>query len=161
MATITVTHRDIFIDLRKYLIELFKCDVAQGYQNGVPIPKNGIVMHALFERDLDYTANYYNHGSSEITAQRSVELTIQIDFYGVDADSRARVMANLWQSSYTTERLKKCQPLYSEQTKKNVLVNEANQYENRVMLEIKLQYNPETTYSIDNSDSFSIDINSI
>ncbi|MBC8949372.1 hypothetical protein [Xenorhabdus sp. TS4] len=161
MATITVTHRDIFIELRKYLIELFQCDVVQGYQNGVPAPKNGIVMHVLFERDIDYIANYYHHESSEITAQRSVELTIQLDFYGVDADSRARVVANLWQSSYTTARLKKCQPLYSDQPKKNVLVNEANQYENRVMLEIKLQYNPEITYSIDSTDKFSIDINSI
>ncbi|WP_258086952.1 phage neck terminator protein [Xenorhabdus bovienii] len=161
MATITVTHRDIFIELRKYLIELFQCDVVQGYQNGVPVPKNGIVMHVLFERDIDYIANYYHHESSEITAQRSVELTIQLDFYGVDADSRARVVANLWQSSYTTARLNKCQPLYSEQPKKNVLVNEAAQYENRVMLEIKLQYNPEITYSIDSTDKFSIDINTI
>ncbi|MDE1479974.1 hypothetical protein KKJ01_17550 [Xenorhabdus bovienii] len=161
MATITVTHRDIFIELRRLLVELFQCDVVQGYQNGVPVPQNGIVMHVLFERDIDYIANYYHHESSEITAQRSVELTIQLDFYGVDADSRARVVANLWQSSYTTARLKKCQPLYSEQPKKNVLVNEAAQYENRVMLEIKLQYNPEITYSVDSTDKFSIDINTL
>ncbi|WP_086953569.1 phage neck terminator protein [Xenorhabdus innexi] len=161
MATITVTHEDIFTEVRKYLIKLFSCEVMQGYQNDVPAPENGIIMHALFERDLDYTANYYHHEASTITAQRSVELTMQLDFYGDEADSRARIAANLWQSPYTTARLKKCQPLYSESPRKMVLVNEANQYENRVMLEIKLQYNPETTYSVDSTDSFSLDLNSI
>ncbi|REF28686.1 hypothetical protein BDD26_3636 [Xenorhabdus cabanillasii] len=161
MATITVSHDDLFGDVREYLTGLFHCDVVQGYQNNVPNPENGIVMHVLFERDIDYITNYYHHGSSTITAQRSVELTMQLDFYGDETDSRARVVANLWQSSYTTARLKHCQPLYSNQPRKNVLVNEANQYENRVMLEIKLQYNPEITYSIESTDSVSIDINSI
>ncbi|WP_340611890.1 phage neck terminator protein [Xenorhabdus bharatensis] len=161
MATITVTHGDIFTEVRKYLIALFSCDVMQGYQNDVPVPESGIVMHVLFERDIDYTANYYHHEASAITAQRSVELSMQLDFYGEEADSRARVVANLWQSSYTTARLEKCQPLYSEAPRKMVLVNEANQYENRVMLEVKLQYNPEITYSVDNTDSFSLDLNSI
>ncbi|BET96532.1 phage neck terminator protein [Xenorhabdus taiwanensis] len=161
MATITTTHDDLFSEVRKYLIELFQCDVVQGYQNDVPVPDSGIVMHVLFERDLDYIINYYHHESSTITAQRSVELAMQLDFYGDDADSRARVVANLWQSSYTTARLKKCQPLHSEQPRKMVLLNEANQYENRVLLEIRLQYNPETTYSVDSTDSFSIDLNVI
>ncbi|WP_446471158.1 phage neck terminator protein [Xenorhabdus stockiae] len=161
MATITVTHDDIFTEVRKYLIALFSCEVMQGYQNDVPVPESSIVMHVLFERDIDYTANYYHHEVSTITAQRSVELSMQLDFYGEEADSRARVVANLWQSSYTTARLKKCQPLYCEAPRKMVLVNEANQYENRVMLEMKLQYNPEITYSVDNTDSFSLDLNSI
>ncbi|MEQ1964328.1 hypothetical protein ABLB69_14405 [Xenorhabdus khoisanae] len=162
MATvITVTHDNLFAEVRQYLIALLSCDVIQGYQNDVPAPDNGVVMHVLFERDIDYIANYYHHESSEITAQRSVELTMQLDFYGDEADSRARVVANLWQSSYTTARLKKCQPLYSEQPRKMVLVNEANQYENRVMLEIKLQYNPEISYSVESTDSFSIDLNAI
>ncbi|WP_426577096.1 phage neck terminator protein [Xenorhabdus stockiae] len=161
MATITVTHRELFNEIRQYLIALFQCEVVVGYINDSPAPIDGIVMHVLFERDIDYTANYYHHEASTITAQRSVELTMQLDFYGEEADSRARGVANLWQSSYTTARLEKCQPLYSEAPRKMVLVNEANQYENRVVLEVKLQYNPEITYSVDNTDSFSLDLNSI
>jgi hypothetical protein len=161
MATITVTHGDLFLEVREYLIELFQCEVVQGFNNDVPAPIDGIVLHVLFERDLDYTANYYHPETSDMTAQRSVELTMQLDFYGNEADSRARVVANLWQSGYTTERLKKCQPLYNESPRKNVFVNEANRYENRVMLDVKLQYNPEFTYSISNTNSFSIDTQSI
>lgn len=156
MATISVTERDIFIELHRYLTELFSCPVAQGYQNNVPIPENGIVMHMLLERDLDYTADYWNPADEQMTAQRSVEATFQLDFYGVEANSRARVVANLWKSSYTTDRMTKCQPLDNGQPRKDVLVNQANQYENRMMLDITLQYNPETSYHVDSVDEISI-----
>ena len=156
MATISVTERDIFIELRRYLTGLFNCPVAQGYQNNVPAPENGIVMHMLFERDLDYTADYWNPADEQMTAQRSVEAAFQLDFYGAEANSRARVVANLWKSSYTTDRMTKCQPLDNGQPRKDVLVNQANQYENRMMLDITLQYNPETSYHVDSVDEISI-----
>ncbi len=156
MATISVTERDIFIELRRYLTELFSCPVAQGYQNNVPIPENGIVMHMLLEDDIDYTSEYWNPADEQMTAQRSVEATFQLDFYGAEANSRARVVANLWKSSYTTDRMTKCQPLDNAQPRKDVLVNQANQYENRMMLEITLQYNPETSYHVDSVDEISI-----
>ncbi|CAM8273227.1 hypothetical protein Q4S26_00380 [Morganella morganii] len=156
MATISVTERDIFIELRRYLTELFSCPVAQGYQNNIPIPENGIVMHMMFERDLDYTADYWNPADEQMTAQRSVEATFQLDFYGAEANSRARVVANLWKSSYTTDRMAKCQPLDNGQPRKDVLVNQANQYENRMMLDVTLQYNPETSYHVDSVDEISI-----
>lgn len=156
MATISVTERDIFIELRRYLTELFSCHVVQGYQNNVPIPENGIVMHMLFERDLDYTADYWRPADEQMTAQRSVEATFQLDFYGAEANNRARVVANLWKSSYTTDRMTRCQPLDNGQPRKDVLVNQANQYENRMMLEITLQYNPETSYHVDSVDEISI-----
>lgn len=156
MATISVTEDDIFGELRKYLTELFSCPVVQGYQNDVPIPENGIVMHMLFERDLDYTSEYWEAPTEEMTAQRSVEATFQLDFYGAEANSRSRVVANLWKSSYTTDRLTKCQPLDSGNPRKDELVNQANQYENRMMLEVTLQYNPETSYHVDSVDEISI-----
>ncbi|MGJ3354642.1 phage neck terminator protein [Providencia sp. Je.9.19] len=160
-ATISVTERDIFSELRPYLIELFECPVVVGYQNNVALPKDCIVMHMLFERNIDYTANYWDGDTSEITAQNSVEATFQLDFYGSEANSRARVVANLWRSSYTTAKLKKCQPLYCGEPRKNILVNESNQYENRMMLDIKLQYNPETSYQVDSVDSISIETTNI
>ncbi|WP_272694392.1 phage neck terminator protein [Providencia sp. PROV036] len=160
-ATISVTQDDLFLDLWGYLTELFECPVIEGYQNNEPLPKDCIVMHMLFERNIDYTANYWDGDSSEITAQNSVEATFQLDFYGQEANSRSRVVANIWRSSYTTAKLKKCQPLYCGEPRKNILVNESNQYENRVMLDIKLQYNPETSYQVDSVDSISIETTNI
>lgn len=156
MATISVTEDDIFGELSRYLHELFQCRIVRGYENDSPVPKDGIVMHMLFERDLDYTADYWNPADEQMTAQRSVEATFQLDFYGAEANSRARVVANLWKSSYTTDRMTKCQPLDNGQPRKDVLVNQANQYENRMMLDITLQYNPETSYHVDSVDEISI-----
>lgn len=155
-ATISITEDDLFIDLWTYLTELFECPVIRGYENNNPLPDDCIVMHMLFERDLDYTANYWDPSVEEITAQRSVAATFQLDFYGTEANNRARVVANLWKSSYTTDRMTKCQPLDSGQPRKDILVNESNQYENRMMLEITLQYNPETSYHVDGVDEISI-----
>ncbi|WP_337137026.1 LIC_12616 family protein [Morganella morganii] len=156
MATISVTEDDIFGELSRYLHELFQCRIVRGYENDSPVPKDGIVMHMLFERDLDYTADYWSPADEQMTAQRSVEATFQLDFYGAEANSRARVVANLWKSSYTTDRMTKCQPLDNGQPRKDVLVNQANQYENRMMLDVTLQYNPETSYHVDSVDEISI-----
>ncbi|MEY0016016.1 hypothetical protein AB7W42_14885 [Providencia rettgeri] len=160
-ATISVTERDIFSELRPYLIELFECPVVVGYQNNAPLPKDGIVMFKLFTKNLDQTSNYWDSEKSEITAQTSIEGTFQLDFYGAEADSRADTVSILWRSPYTTARMKKIQPLYSGEPRKNNLVNESNQYENRVMLDIKLQYNPETSYQVDSVDSISIETTNI
>ncbi|WP_260291624.1 phage neck terminator protein [Proteus vulgaris] len=156
MATISITEDDLFLELWTYLTDLFSCPVVRGYENNVPVPKDGIVMHMLYERDLDYTADYWEAPTEEVTAQRSVEATFQFDFYGEEANNRSRVVANLWKSSYTTDRLKKCKPLDSGSPKKNVLVNEANQYENRMMLDVTLQYNPEVSYHTDGVNRVSI-----
>ncbi|MEY0837376.1 hypothetical protein AB7238_14205 [Providencia alcalifaciens] len=160
-ATISVTERDIFSELRPYLIELFECPVVVGYQNNVALPKDCIVMFKLFTKNLDQTSNYWDAETSEITAQTSIEGTFQLDFYGTEADSRADTVSILWRSPYTTARMKKIQPLYSGEPRKNILVNESNQYENRVMLDIKLQYNPETSYQVDSVDSISIETTNI
>lgn len=156
MATISVTEGDILDELRAYLTELFSCPVVRGYANDSPPPVDGIVMHMLLEGDIDYTSEYWNPADEQMTAQRSVEATFQLDFYGAEANGRARVVANLWKSSYTTDRMTKCQPLDNGQPRKDVLVNQANQYENRMMLEITLQYNPETSYHVDSVDEISI-----
>lgn len=155
-AAISVTERDIFVELRQYLTELFSCPVVVGYQNNVAVPVNGIVMFKLFTKNLDYTSDYWNPSTEEMTAQSSVEATFQLDFYGEEADARADKVSVLWRSPYTTSRMTKCQPLYCGEPRKNILVNESNQYENRMMLEVKLQYNPETTYHVDGVDEISI-----
>lgn len=160
-ATISITEDDLFVDLWGYLVALFGCPVIRGYENNSPLPDDCIVMHMLFERDLDYPSEYWESAVEKITTQRSVVATFQLDFYGVEANNRSRVVANLWKSSYTTERLVKCQPLESGQPRKDILINESNQYENRMMLEITLQYNPETSYHVDGVNEISITTSNI
>lgn len=142
----TVNHDDIYEEVRAYLLGLFLCPpetVIKGYQNGSPLPQNAVVMTILFEHSLDVSANYYDPLLDITTVQQSVEVTMQLDFYGGDAGSRARKLSNLWKNHYTANALTKCQPLYSKDPQRMPIVNEQSNYEDRWSVDVLLQYNPE------------------
>ncbi|AOA59926.1 phage neck terminator protein [Acinetobacter larvae] len=136
-------HNAIYKEVRSYLIGLFSCEVIKGYQNDSPLPQNGVVMTIISERDTDQAASYYQEEEGTAYVQNSVEVMLQLDFYGDWAASRARQIANFWRSEYTTSALNTCQPLYSKQPVRLPFVNEQNQNEQRWLLEVYLQYNPE------------------
>ncbi len=141
----TVNHDDIYTEVRAYLLGLFSCDpetVIHGYQEE-GLPQNAIVMTILFEHSLDVSANYYDPLLDKTTVQQSVEITMQLDFYGDEAGSRARKLSTLWKNHYTTAALTKCQPLYSKDPQRMPIVNEQSNYEDRWSVDVLLQYNPE------------------
>lgn len=140
-------NEDIYTEIRDYLIELFDCDVLQARNNNSPLPQDCITMLIQFEKDLDMTSTYFDGATSKSQAQTSVEMIMQLDFWGGKAGAKARQTSTLWRSIYTTERLKKCQPLYANNPKNLQYVNEKMDYEERYMLEIALQYNPFYTYN--------------
>lgn len=145
----TVTHEDIYKEVRAYLLGLFSCPpetVIEGYQNDSPLPENAVVMTILFEAAFDVSSNYYDEINEIATVQQSVEATMQIDFYGAEASSRARKISNLWKNHYSTARFTVCQPLYSKDPRRMVLVNEKSIYEDRWSVDVLLQYNPEFEY---------------
>lgn len=142
----TVTHSDIYKEVRAYLLGLFLCPpgtVIKGYQNNSPLPENAVVMTILFEHALDVSSNYYDFDNEKTAVQQSIEVTMQIDFYGNSAGDRARKLSTLWKNTYTTGALMKCQPLYSKDLQQITFINEKSQYEPRWMVEVALQYNPE------------------
>jgi hypothetical protein len=145
-AMATVTHNQIYREVRAYLLGLFSCppsSVIQGYQNDAPLPNNAIVMTILFEHSLDVAANYYEPVEDKAVVQQSVEITMQIDFYGEESGDRARKLCNLWKNHYTTARLSSCQPLCAKDPMQMTFINEQSRYEQRWMVELTLQYNPE------------------
>ena len=142
----TVTHTDIYREIKAYLTGLFSCPseiINQGYQNGVSLPENAVVMTILYERNIDVSTNYYDISTGTTTVQQSVEVTMQVDFYGNDAGVRCRKLSHLWKNMYATEELKKCQPLYAKESRQMTYINEKDQYEHRWSIDILLQYNPE------------------
>lgn len=144
----SITHADIYAEVRAYMLGLFSCPpetIIQGYQNDAPLPSNAIVMSMLFEHGLDISANYYAPGDKAYL-QQSVEITMQIDFYGEESGDRARKLCNFWKSQHAAARLISCQPLYSKDPMQMEFINEQSRYEQRWMVEIALQYNPEFEY---------------
>ena len=141
----TVTHQEIYEEVRDYLLGLFSCPpktVIKGYQNNSPLPNEAVVMTILFETELDMAVSRYDPAADKTAVQQSVEVTMQIDCYGPQAGTRARKLATLWKNHYTTAALTRCQPLYSNSPKRMPIINEKSAYEDRWLVELALQYNP-------------------
>ncbi len=155
MAVLSVTQQEIYKDVRTFLLGLFpgtEKQVIQAAQNNQPLPKNAIVMQVLFTGNLDI-AVVTPLPPTEAVIQNSVEVRMQIDFYGATAEERSRQVSILWRTSYACERLTACQPLYIQSYNRHVYVNDSNQYEDRWIIDLGLQYNPQVTVAQGFSDS--------
>lgn len=153
----------MFIEIRAMLLEFFTCPIVQGYQNGVPLPIDGIVITFITETDLDQLS--YSEVtnpdliSQTVTVQTAVKTMMQVDCYGELGQARARQIATMFKSPYACERLQSCQPLDYRPPKNLSFVNEASEYEARWMVEIDMQYNPHYTYRQESTKTITVDIN--
>ena len=153
----------MFIEIRAMFLEFFTCPIVQGYQNGVPLPIDGIVITFITETDLDQLS--YSEVtnpdliSQTVTVQTAVKTMMQVDCYGELGQARARQIATMFKSPYACERLQSCQPLDYRPPKNLSFVNEASEYEARWMVEIDMQYNPHYTYRQESTKTITVDIN--
>lgn len=155
MASLNVTQQEIYKDVRTFLLGLFpgsELQIIQAAQNNNPLPNNAVVMQILFTQNLDI-AVVTPLPPTEAAIQNSVEVRMQIDFYGVSAEARSRVIANLWRTGYTCDLLAVCQPLYVQSHDRHIYVNDSNQYEDRWIIDLGLQYNPQVTVAQDFADA--------
>ena len=155
MAELSVTQAEIYKDVRGFLLALFpgsERQVIQSIQNNQPLPANAVVMHILFSTNLDQ-AVVTELPPTEADIQNSVDVRMQFDFYGSMAEQRSTVVYNLWRSPYACERLSVCQPLYVKSHDRRPYVNDSNQYEDRWILDLALQYNPQVTVAQDFTDT--------
>ena len=144
----------MFVEIWEMLAEMFptfdSSKIVRGYQNGMPLPIDGIVITFITETDLDQLS--YSEVtnpdliSQTITVQTAVKTMMQVDCYGDLGQARARQIATMFKNPYACERLQSCQPLDYRPPKNLSFVNEASEYEARWMVEIDMQYNPHYTY---------------
>lgn len=153
----------MFIEIRAMLLEFFTCPIVQGYQNGVPLPIDGIVITFITETDLDQLSYLEVTNpdliSQTVTVQTAVKAMMQVDCYGDLGQARARQIATMFKNPYACERLQSCQPLDYRPPKNLSFVNEASEYEARWMVEIDMQYNPHYTYHQESTKTITVDIN--
>ena len=144
----------MFVEIWEMFAEMFptfdSSKIVRGYQNGMPLPIDGIVITFITETDLDQLS--YSEVtnpdliSQTVTVQTAVKTMMQVDCYGELGQARARQIATMFKSPYACERLQSCQPLDYRPPKNLSFVNEASEYEARWMVEIDMQYNPHYTY---------------
>lgn len=157
-----ITHNDLIKEIRTYLLntltDALPTQVIQDTQNYASLPHNAVVIAFLFDFEHDTTVTTYDPENDKAAAQNSVEARVQITFYGDLAESRSRRIALLWRSYYTTDRLALCKPLYVQSRERHPYINDSKQYENRYILDLALQYNPQAVYDQDFSDTADINI---
>jgi hypothetical protein len=161
-AVLNLDHRELYREIRQYLLGLFPdavTQIVQAFQNNNPTPDNAIVMQVLFDRNMDETSNYYDPANEEAHAQNSVNVRLQLSFYGANAEVRSRTVYTLWKSPYSTSRMELCQPLYSYSRDRRPYINDSNKFEDRWIVDLALQYNPQVTYAQDFTDSVDVTIN--
>ena len=144
----------MFVEIWNMFAEMFptfdSSKIVRGYQNGMPLPIDGIVITFITETDLDQLS--YSEVtnpdliSQTVTVQTAVKTMMQVDCYGDLGQARARQIATMFKNPYACERLQSCQPLDYRPPKNLSFVNEASEYEARWMVEIDMQYNPHYTY---------------
>lgn len=155
MATLNVTHQEIYKDVRAFMLGLFpgaELQIIQAAQNNNALPHNAVVMQILFQRNFDVAVETMLP-PTEAAVQNSVGVRMQVDFYGVQAEARSRTVSSLWRSSFGCDGLKVCQPLYLQSLNRSVYVNDSNQYEDRWIMDVALQYNPQVTVAQDFTDT--------
>ena len=157
----------MFIEIWEMFAEMFPAfdssKIVRGYQNGMPLPIDGIVITFITETDLDQLgySEVTNPDliSQTITVQTAVKTMMQVDCYGDLGQARARQIATMFKNPYACERLQSCQPLDYRPPKNLSFVNEASEYEARWMVEIDMQYNPHYTYRQESTKTITVDIN--
>lgn len=157
----------MFIEIWEMFAEMFptfdSSKIVRGYQNGMPLPIDGIVITFITETDLDQLS--YSEVtnpdliSQTVTVQTAVKTMMQVDCYGELGQARARQIATMFKNPYACERLQSCQPLDYRPPKNLSFVNEASEYEARWMVEIDMQYNPHYTYRQESTKTITVDIN--
>ena len=157
----------MFVEIWEMFAEMFPTfdsrKIVRGYQNGMPLPIDGIVITFITETDLDQLSysDVTNPDliSQTVTVQTAVKTMMQVDCYGELGQARARQIATMFKNPYACERLQSCQPLDYRPPKNLSFVNEASEYEARWMVEIDMQYNPHYTYRQESTKTITVDIN--
>lgn len=94
-ADIKTTHDDIYREVRAYLLGLFSLEgerVIRDYSNNVPLPHSPfILMNIIYEQSLSTNVHSYDVENALASVMQSVEVQMQIDFYGETSGQMARI----------------------------------------------------------------------
>ncbi len=158
-TTLNIAEDDIYREVRSLLIGLFSCEVIRGYSNNVPLPKPPFVLMNILS-DTPVATGEHDYAPAETSAvvSRATEVQMQLDFYGREAGRMAQTLATLWRDFYACERLKCCQPLYTDTARFMPLTNEESAYEQRWTLTAALSYTPAVKHEQAFVNAFDIEL---
>lgn len=164
LVTISVTESMLCNALRTFLLTLVSCPVLRSQQNRAAMPTGDFILITglgavgLSTDKEAFAAGTANPGSA--THTRSTRWDVQLDCYGPSAADMAALIATTFRTDYAAQQLKlapvEIAPLYADDPRQMTIVNSENQYENRWIVGLSLQFNPVVTLPQDFAMSLTV-----
>ena len=154
-ATISPSQDTVYQAIEAFLTGILPTGmpVIRGLPNraAMPSPSPGfVVVQTILVNRLRWnidTWNTTNPAPTALYAEHGTEVRVQIDCYGASSSDYATMIGTLWRDSYGCVALApNCQPLYADEARMVPLIDSEQQYEERWMIDARLQWNPITTY---------------
>lgn len=170
-ATISMTEEDVFVAVRAWLLNILgsTVPVVQGLINRVPTPKDSFVAlrkttknllggEVVSFTDQDSVGTY--PAVRTINHLQSMDFGIQADIYGESAGDWAAIISTLWTTADACTFLSEYDiaPLTSDDPKRLGYVSGENQYIQRWVVTLHLQYNPSVALGQDFMSEVEVDL---
>lgn len=142
--TSSITETDIFTAVRTFLLDYVSCEVVRGLGNRVPMPKGDFIAMTQGQ-NLNLATPEHSYTTTN-NIKQAKQFTVQIDCYGAKSSERAAYLASLFWDDLASQSFatsgKDIKPLYADDPRQIPLVNGEDQYEERWMFNVLIQYNP-------------------
>lgn len=137
-----------------------ECEIIRTQENRVPMPLGQFVaINEVLTVDLATPVKKNNTDgiSAEITQSKRSEL--QIDFYGPFAGDQARAFSTVFRTGHMVSMLPDwIKPLYAADAVNAPLISGEQQYEQRWILTVSLQFNAVITVPVQTANTIGINI---
>jgi hypothetical protein len=145
-VTIDIIDHDIFRSMRAFLLSFLptNTEVIQAQDNKVAMPKKGFVaMNNVGMDRISFNIDNYQATTQGKTILTPFRYSLQLDFYGENAQNWCAEAVSLFRDEYATDIFpSNIQPLYADDPIQIPLIDGESQYEQRWKLVTSLQYNP-------------------
>lgn len=149
MSTVTPAQDLVYTDVKAFVVAQLGLDPAQvvkGYGNRIAMPKGPFVVLTIVNMTrLATNENTWDPTDVAPTAtahKQSVQVVMQVDVYGPAAGDQAAILSTLFRDEVACDAFLNCQPLHADTPVRAPLDNGEDQYEDRWLVALNLQYNP-------------------
>ena len=164
----SVTEADVFTALRSFLIAVLPAgtEVVQAQNNGVPMPLGPFVaMNSTSIRRLSTNVGVNVPGSvnpGSQTVSSSVQMSVQLDFFGVGSGDMAVTVQTLFRDGYGVSLFPPTvTPLYADDPVQLPLIGGEANFEQRWKLDAVMQFNPAFSPPLDFANALTVGVVSV
>lgn len=135
-------------------------EVTRGQINRVSMPDNAFVNMQIFTSGRVRTnVNTWNGVDQTQATEVGTKVKIRLDFYGPLSEDWSKAVGALWRDGYGCTFLAPVgAPLFDGDAMQGALVNGEEQYEDRWIMELFLQYNPVVTVPQQSATTFKVTV---